>query len=82
MSFDDGLVDNLRALVPVLEDEGVPATEGIEIGAHTVTHPDLTRLGFAEALEEMERSRARTSRGSPAPTSPASPTRAVTPTRM
>lgn len=88
LTFDDGLVDNLRALVPVLEDEGVPATvfvvsgwlgeahpdapgarimtaeevrilsnKGIEIGAHTVTHPDLTLLGFAAAREEMERSR-------------------------
>lgn len=89
LTFDDGLVDNLRELVPVLEDEAVPATvfvvsgwlgrehpdapgtrimtaeelrtlsdKGVEIGAHTVTHPDVTGLGFEEALDEMSRSRA------------------------
>ena len=31
--------------------------EGIEIGAHTVTHPDLTTLGYAEARSELERSK-------------------------
>lgn len=30
---------------------------GIEIGAHTCTHPDLTRLGYAEALGELRGSR-------------------------
>jgi peptidoglycan/xylan/chitin deacetylase (PgdA/CDA1 family) len=28
-------------------------THGIEIGAHTVTHPDLTTLPYAEALGEL-----------------------------
>lgn len=89
LTFDDGLVDNLRDLVPVLEDEAVPATvfvvsgwlgqehpdapgtrimtaeelrslseRGVEIGAHTVTHPDVTALSFEETLDEMSRSRA------------------------
>jgi len=33
------------------------ARAGIEIGAHTVTHPDLTTLSYAEARSELERSR-------------------------
>lgn len=89
LTFDDGLEDNLIGLVPVLEEEAVPASvfvvsgwlgqrhpdapgsrimtaeqlralseKGVEIGAHTVTHPDLTSVSFEEALEEMRRSRA------------------------
>jgi peptidoglycan/xylan/chitin deacetylase (PgdA/CDA1 family) len=30
---------------------------GFEIGAHTVSHPDLSRLGFEECLREMRESR-------------------------
>jgi peptidoglycan/xylan/chitin deacetylase (PgdA/CDA1 family) len=33
------------------------AASGFEIGAHTVTHPDLSRLGFDECLREMRESR-------------------------
>ena len=32
--------------------------EGIEFGAHTLTHPDLTRIGLAEAREEIVSSKA------------------------
>jgi peptidoglycan/xylan/chitin deacetylase (PgdA/CDA1 family) len=40
-------VDELREL----------AAAGVEIGAHTVSHPDLSRLGFDECLREMRESR-------------------------
>jgi peptidoglycan/xylan/chitin deacetylase (PgdA/CDA1 family) len=40
-------VDELREL----------AAAGFEIGAHTVSHPDLSRLGFDECLREMRASR-------------------------
>jgi len=40
-------VDELREL----------AAAGVEIGAHTVSHPDLSRLGFDECLREMRQSR-------------------------
>ena len=84
LTFDDGLVDNLEQLAPIVRDEGVAATTfvttgwmgkphpsvpyarnmdagevralhaaGIEIGGHTVTHPDLTALPFAEAVAEI-----------------------------
>lgn len=84
LTFDDGLVDNLEALVPILRETGARATSfvtsgvlgepypgagdtryltaeevrelhrsGVEIGGHTVTHPDLTRLSFAEARAEI-----------------------------
>jgi peptidoglycan/xylan/chitin deacetylase (PgdA/CDA1 family) len=33
------------------------AAAGFEIGAHTVSHPDLSRLGFDECLHEMRESR-------------------------
>ena len=86
LTFDDGLADNLHALVPLLE--GQPATvyavsgwlagehpdiagarildadelrrlhaAGVEIGAHTVTHPDLTTLAPHAAREELANSR-------------------------
>jgi peptidoglycan/xylan/chitin deacetylase (PgdA/CDA1 family) len=84
LTFDDGLLDNLEQLAPLLRDEGVPATvfvttawmgkphpsvpyarnmtadevrelhrAGVEIGGHTVTHPDLTTLSFAAARDEV-----------------------------
>ena len=40
-------VDELREL----------AAAGFEIGAHTVSHPDLSRLGYDECLREMRASR-------------------------
>jgi peptidoglycan/xylan/chitin deacetylase (PgdA/CDA1 family) len=40
-------VDELREL----------AAAGFEIGAHTVTHPDLSRLGYEECAREMRESR-------------------------
>ena len=86
LTFDDGFVDNLEQLAPLLEDEGVPATvfvpsgwlgrthpyapqtrvmtaaevrelraRGIEIGAHTHSHPDLTTLPYDEAVAELRR---------------------------
>jgi peptidoglycan/xylan/chitin deacetylase (PgdA/CDA1 family) len=33
------------------------ASQGVEIGAHTVTHPDLSTLGYEECLSEMTESR-------------------------
>ena len=84
LTFDDGLVDNLEALAPLLEEEGAPATvfvvsgwlgrphrsvpwtrimteaelvdlraTGVEIGAHSVSHPDLSTLSYEEALGEL-----------------------------
>lgn len=88
LTFDDGLADNLDALVPLLEGEGAPATvfvvtgwlgqehpaapwarivtadevraldaAGLEIGAHSVTHPDLSVLSYDGALRELEESK-------------------------
>jgi peptidoglycan/xylan/chitin deacetylase (PgdA/CDA1 family) len=87
LTFDDGLADNLSALVPVLTELGAPATvfvvsgwlagdyptapghrmlteaelrslaEHAEIGAHTVTHPDLTTLSAGEQLHELRASK-------------------------
>jgi peptidoglycan/xylan/chitin deacetylase (PgdA/CDA1 family) len=84
LTFDDGLVDNLETLAPLLQEEGVPATvfvvsgwlgrphrsvpwtrimteaelrelpgTGIEIGAHSVSHPDLSSLSYDDALGEL-----------------------------
>lgn len=84
LTFDDGLADNLHALVPILEAAEATATvfvvsgwlgrpypvapwtrmltadelrllsaAGVEIGAHSVTHPDLTSLSYADALDEL-----------------------------
>jgi peptidoglycan/xylan/chitin deacetylase (PgdA/CDA1 family) len=89
LTFDDGFVDNLEALAPLLEAEAAPATvfvptgwlgqthpyapqtrvmtadevrslrrRGVEIGAHTHSHPDLTELDRGAALEELRRGRA------------------------
>ena len=88
LTFDDGFVDNVELLVPLLERTGARATvfvvtgwlgqpheqapwtrvmtaeelreahaAGVEIGAHTVTHPDLTKLEYDEAREELARSK-------------------------
>jgi peptidoglycan/xylan/chitin deacetylase (PgdA/CDA1 family) len=87
LTFDDGLVDNLDTLVPILERTGAEATvfvvtgwlgkpheqaawtrmlteaelrelaaAGVEIGAHTVTHPDLTTLEYDDARSELAES--------------------------
>lgn len=84
LTFDDGLLDNLEQLAPLLLDERIPATvfvttgwmgephpsvpyarnmtpdevrelhrSGVEIGGHTVSHPDLTALPFEQAREEV-----------------------------
>jgi peptidoglycan/xylan/chitin deacetylase (PgdA/CDA1 family) len=89
LTFDDGLSDNLYALVPILQAASATATvfvvsgwlgrpypiepwarilttdelrqlaaAGIEIGAHTVRHPDLTKLSFAQAFGELADSKA------------------------
>lgn len=88
LSFDDGLVDNLTTLAPLLAAEGATATVfavsgwlgapypylprtrlmdadelrelaalGIEIGAHTASHPDLSTLTDAAAEDELRRGR-------------------------
>jgi len=88
LTFDDGFVDNLEALAPLLAREDAPATvfvptgwlgrthpyapqtrvmtadevrdlhaRGVEIGAHTHSHPDLTGLGYDAALGELRRGR-------------------------
>jgi peptidoglycan/xylan/chitin deacetylase (PgdA/CDA1 family) len=88
LTFDDGTVDNLETLAPLLEAEGLPATvfvvsgwlgrpypwlpstrimtaeevstlhaAGIEIGAHSTKHDDLSALGYEEARADLERSR-------------------------
>ncbi|MCW2989717.1 MAG: polysaccharide deacetylase, partial [Solirubrobacterales bacterium] len=84
LTFDDGLLDNLEQLAPILHDEGIRATtfvttgwmgkphpsvpyarnmtadevrelhrSGVEIGGHTVGHPDLTTLSFEAARDEV-----------------------------
>lgn len=86
LTFDDGLVDNLEALAPVLAAEDAPATvfvssgllgqahpyapqtrfmtaeevlelrgRGVEIGAHTHEHVDLTTLEHEAAVDELRR---------------------------
>ena len=86
LTFDDGFVDNLQTLAPLLAAEGVPATvfvptgwlgqthpyapqtrvmtaeellalhgRGVEIGAHTHSHPDLTTLDSEAAVAELRR---------------------------
>jgi peptidoglycan/xylan/chitin deacetylase (PgdA/CDA1 family) len=86
LTFDDGFVDNLETLAPLLADEQAPATvfvptgwlgqahpyapqtrvmtaeevralrgRGVEIGAHTHSHPDLTSLDGDAALEDLRR---------------------------
>jgi len=86
LTFDDGFVDNLETLAPLLEAEKAPATvfvptgwlgqahpyapqtrvmtadevralhhRGVEIGAHTHDHPDLTSLEGDAMLDELRR---------------------------
>lgn len=88
LTFDDGLLDNLEQLAPILREEGARATSfvttgwmgqphpsvpyarimtadevgelhraGVEVGAHTVTHPDLRTLSFEAARDEVRDSR-------------------------
>ena len=45
------------ARMMTVDELGELAAAGFEIGAHTVTHPDLSRLGFDECLSEMRESR-------------------------
>jgi peptidoglycan/xylan/chitin deacetylase (PgdA/CDA1 family) len=85
LTFDDGLVDNLETLVPLLAEEGAPATvfvvsgwlgkpypwgdwarivteeelrelaaNGVEIGAHSRNHDDLSGLGYEQARADLE----------------------------
>jgi peptidoglycan/xylan/chitin deacetylase (PgdA/CDA1 family) len=51
LTFDDGLADNLHGLVPVLHDEGVPATVFVIAGLLGQRHPDY---GDARLLTESE----------------------------
>jgi peptidoglycan/xylan/chitin deacetylase (PgdA/CDA1 family) len=89
LTFDDGLVDVVETLLPVLESEGAVATvfvvsgwlgkphpdapsrriinedelrrlagsEAVEIGAHTVTHPNLCTLPYEGAVQELRGSK-------------------------
>lgn len=50
----DGLPDNLMMTGPQVREL---AAAGMDIGAHTVTHPILTRLPDAQAREEMAQGR-------------------------
>jgi len=85
LTFDDGLVDNLESLVPLLDEEDAPATvfvvsgwlgrpypwgawarivtaeelkelaaKGVEIGAHSRNHDDLSTLGYEAARADLE----------------------------
>jgi peptidoglycan/xylan/chitin deacetylase (PgdA/CDA1 family) len=88
LSFDDGLEDNHRVVLPILRELGVPATvyvttgfigrqnewigrpsrymtedelrelarAGLELGAHSVSHPDLSALGREACRREVEES--------------------------
>ena len=89
LTFDDGFVESLEALAPMLAAEQAPATvfvpsgwlgrahpnapqtrvmtadevrtlrsHGVEIGAHTHSHPDLTTLDHDAALDELRRGKA------------------------
>lgn len=91
LSFDDGMDDNHRVVLPILRDRGLRATvyvatgligrpnpwlapgsgarlmtagelrdlhaAGFELGAHTVSHPDLSRLDREACRREMAESR-------------------------
>ncbi|TMK79657.1 MAG: polysaccharide deacetylase family protein [Actinobacteria bacterium] len=86
LTFDDGLVDNLETLAPLLSELDAPATvfvvsgwlgnphpaapwtrivnpnelrglrdAGLEIGGHSATHADLSKLSYEDAREELAR---------------------------
>jgi peptidoglycan/xylan/chitin deacetylase (PgdA/CDA1 family) len=90
LTFDDGWLDGLTVVAPLLHRLGVPATFyvcpgmwgaqhpnvaghagrlldreqartlqalGMELGSHTMTHPDLRGLGDHELADELERSK-------------------------
>jgi peptidoglycan/xylan/chitin deacetylase (PgdA/CDA1 family) len=91
LSFDDGMDDNHKHVLPILRERGLRATvyvitgligepnpwmasgsgarmmtaaelqdlvqAGFEVGAHSVTHPDLSQLDFETCLREMTESR-------------------------
>ena len=91
LSFDDGMEDNYRVLLPILKQYRIPATvyvatgliggpnpfmppdagarmmnreelleladAGVELGAHSSTHPDLSALGREQCRREMQASR-------------------------
>jgi peptidoglycan/xylan/chitin deacetylase (PgdA/CDA1 family) len=55
LTFDDGLVDNLKTLVPLLRDEGAPATVFVVTGWLGKPHPDAewTRIVTRKELREL-----------------------------
>lgn len=55
LTFDDGLVDNLETLVPLLRSEGVPATVFVVSGWLGEPHPvaGWTRVLTAEEVREL-----------------------------
>jgi peptidoglycan/xylan/chitin deacetylase (PgdA/CDA1 family) len=88
LTFDDGLVDNLETLVPLLREEQAPATvfvvsgwlgrphpsaewtrivtreelrelaaSGVEIGAHSTSHDDLSALDYKQARADLAESK-------------------------
>jgi peptidoglycan/xylan/chitin deacetylase (PgdA/CDA1 family) len=88
LTFDDGLVDNLETLVPLLREEQSPATvfvvsgwlgrphpsaewtrivtreelrelaaSGVEIGAHSTSHDDLSALDYEQARADLAQSK-------------------------
>jgi peptidoglycan/xylan/chitin deacetylase (PgdA/CDA1 family) len=90
VSFDDGMENNRRVVLPILREAGARATvfvttgmigkpnpwmgdgsrmmderelaelaaAGVELGAHTVTHPDMSLLGEEDCYREIAESRA------------------------
>jgi peptidoglycan/xylan/chitin deacetylase (PgdA/CDA1 family) len=90
LTFDDGLVDGLSTVAPLLRDRGIPATfficpgllggqhefiegvagrllsadqareldaMGFDLGAHSMTHPDLRALDDAKLTREIRESK-------------------------
>jgi len=55
LTFDDGLVDNLETLVPLLRDEEAPATVFVVSGWLGEAHPDApwTRIVTRDELREL-----------------------------